>query len=141
MKKVKFILLGLGILVALTNCRKEEHDDHNHDDVENKVMNVAIDTPTENQMFGLNDVVTVSGTVSGNFELHGYEMKLFNESNNDSLMYESFTHGHSESIDFSETWTNTVSDHSDVRVEVSALADHEGNERETAVVHIHCHPM
>jgi len=144
MKKIRIILLGLGVLFAFSNCKKDENEDHDHDhdhDVESKVMNVIIDTPTEDQMFGLNDVVTISGTVSGNFDLHGYEIKLFNESNNDSLMYESFTHGHSESIDFSETWTNTVSDHSDVRVEVSALANHEGIERETETVLIHCHPM
>lgn len=143
MRDLKFITLCFVAVLTLTNCKKEEeHDhDHNHDLTENKVMNVVINTPTEDQMFGLNDVVTISGTVSGNFDLHGYEVKLFNESNSDSLMFESFTHGHSESINFSETWTNTVSDHSDVRVEVSALADHEGNDRETAVVNIHCHPM
>ncbi len=31
------------------------------------------------------------------------------------------------------------SNHSDVRVEVSALGDHEGIERESEIVNIHCH--
>lgn len=143
MKKIKFIFLGLSVIVALMSCKKDDHDDHDHDhdEVEDKVMTVTINSPSESQIFALNDVVTVSGSIIANFDLHGYEVKLFNESNSDSLMFESFTHGHSESLNFSETWTNTVSGHSDVRIEVSALADHEGNEKETGIVRIHCHPM
>jgi hypothetical protein len=143
MKKVKFIFLGLSVMIALTNCKKDDHDDHdhNHDDVENKVMTVTINNPSEGQMFALNDDVNIGASITANFEIHGYEVKLFNESNNDSLMFENFVHQHSENVNVSEIWTNTVSSHSDVRIEVSALADHEGNERETAIVHIHCHPM
>lgn len=141
MKKVNYLILGLSVMLALSNCKKDDHDDHDHDETETKLMNVVIDTPTADQMYGLNDIVTVSGSITANFDMHGYEVKLFNESNSDSLMFESFTHGHGESMSFSETWTNNVSDSSDVRVEVSALGDHEGIERETETRLIHCRPM
>jgi len=141
MKKVKIIMLGLSVILALTNCKKDNHDDNDPDTTETKQMNVVINNPTADQMFELNDVVTISGSITANFDMHGYEIKLFNESNSDSLMFESFTHGHGESLDFNESWTNTVSDSSDVRVEVSALGDHEGNLKEIETVQIHCHPM
>ncbi len=141
MKNVKFVLIALGALVALNSCKKDE-DDHDHDhDEENKSMQVTIDSPTEGQNFNLGEDVTISGSASANFEMHGYEVKLINESNNDSILFENFTHQHEENISFSETWTNNVDDHSDIRVEVSSLGDHEGTEKETESVHIHCHPM
>ncbi|MGM0478301.1 MAG: hypothetical protein ACQERC_03685 [Bacteroidota bacterium] len=143
MKKVRFFIIGLSALVALTNCKKEDHEDHNydHDDSQNKTMTVTINSPSEDQMFQLNEDIDISASISANFEMHGYEVKMFNVSNSDSLMFESFVHEHADNITASESWTNTVSAHSDVRIEVSALADHEGNERETEVVNIHCHPM
>lgn len=134
-------MLGLSVILALANCKKDDHDDHDHDTTETKQMNVVINNPTADQMFELNDVVTISGSITANFDMHGYEVKLFNESNSDSLMFESFKHGHGESLDFNESWTNTVFDSSDVRVEVSALGDHEGNLKETEIIHIHCHPI
>lgn len=140
MKKVKFIIIGLYVILGLTNCKKDDNND-NDQETETKQMIVVIDNPTADQMFALDDVITISGSITANFDMHGYEVKLFNESNSDSLMFESFTHGHGESLNFSESWTNTVSDHSDVRVEVSALGDHEGVNRETETVHIQCHPM
>lgn len=136
MKKVNFLFIGLIIVIVLTNCKKEVSDDSTSD--ETKQITVVINTPIAEQVYNFNNVVTVSGSITANFDMHGYEIKLYNESNSDSLMFESFTHGHGESMNFSKTWTNNVSDHSDVRVEVSALSDHEGIERETEVVHIYC---
>jgi hypothetical protein len=139
MKKINFLLIGLIIIIGLTNCKKEVNDDNVLEETEVKKMNVVIDNPIADQTYALNEVITITGSITANFDMHGYEIKLFNESNSDSLMFESFTHGHGESMNFVELWSNTVSEHSNVRVEVSALGDHEGIERETETLLIYCY--
>lgn len=135
MKKSVFCFLVLGI-ISLTNCNKDEPNN-----IIEEQYNITVEKPIEGQNFNLNDEVLIEGVVKGNFELHGYEIQLFNTSNNDSILYEKFIHTHGEEITISETWINNVSEHSDIRVEVSGLADHEGNDRKTKTINIHCHPM
>jgi hypothetical protein len=131
------VLLGLGTIFTLTSCKKDEEE-----------ATVVTPTPTalitineieEGHTYEMDDTVHIDIDITADFEMHGYDAWLINETAGDTV-WSADLHDHGTSFHIHDHWVNNVADHSDMKLKVSAEIDHDGN---TTVkeVHFHCHPM
>ena len=132
----KSLLLIIGLSLAVVSCKKEEVEP----EVE-KSVDITLTNPTAGEMFMNGAEVSLEGTIEANFELHGYSITFYNESNNDSILFETDSHSHETMYNLHAHWTNNVTDHSNVRIEVIVDGDHTTGETYKEEVSIHCHPM
>lgn len=138
MKFIRSIFLFAALVSSLAACKKE--DNTTDDQPEEKHMEITVQNPVQESVYEYNEVITVSGSIQSNFDAHGYIVRLWNSSNNDSLLYEVDGHEHGEAIDFNETWTNNLNDTSEVRIEVIASSDHQGTYTESEELMVTCYP-
>lgn len=100
---------------------------------------ITVSSPSEGDMFMLGDTVHIHGDIEYTPGLHGYAIELTNISA-DSVVFSMDEHAHDPMLHFDEMWVNNVTDHSDMRLVVSAAIDHDGTLVHDTV-HFHCHPM
>lgn len=134
MKKTFFLIIGA--VCTLAACKKEDVQT-----TEEKSVDITVTNPSEGQMFMNGLEVSLEGTIESNFEMHGYAITFYNESNNDSILFETDSHSHGTMFNLHAHWTNNVTDHSNVRIEIIADDSHSGEEVYQKTVNIHCHPM
>lgn len=137
----KIITLVVTALTFLgTSCDKE-----NPEDADNQpqvmYMFVNIDSPTEGATYNFNDEVSINGNIEANFEAHGYIVRFWNTSNDDSLLFETDGHEHGDNIPINASWTNNLTDTSNVRIEVTAYSDHQGSYTEKRELNVVCYPQ
>jgi|GEM_PF-665582 len=136
--------LFIGALAtAFSSCKKEEDDDHQHDDnTTPKTVTITVNEPLENAQFNLGQELSFDISVSANFEMHGWEIKLINLSDNNALVFEADLHDHGTSYTIHEHWTNNVTMMSDMELQIKVAKGHEESDGyETKNVHFHCHNM
>lgn len=127
-RKLKQLLLGLVITTLFcTACKKNKHSKLNtgNSDSKNTAV-ITITSPSLNQEFGYRVNITVSGKIEANQELHGYKLVIYQKSDN----WERFSkqvHTHGKTIEFNESWENTVEEMQDMELEVIAITDHDGS--------------
>lgn len=139
MKFNQSILILAVVAISTTACKKEDPA-QDGDPEEEKHMEITIESPQAGSTYAFDDIVSIQGTIHSNFDAHGYIIRYWNTSNNDSLLFEKDGHEHGEDIAFSASWTNNLSDTSDIRLEVIASSDHQGTYTETADVNVVCYP-
>lgn len=130
--KTQFLntLLILSISVLFFACKKEKVEAE-----EPITASINITEPSMNDTIASNEELHVEGTIIGSTELHGYEIKIINLTNNNELFSYEF-HEHFASYNFHEHWVNNVTDTTILKVKVEVELDHEGNktEKELTVV-------
>lgn len=133
MKKSIVQLLGFtSIVVALglTSCKNEE----------NPNVEIKITSPSNGATFHHGDTVKITGTITSNTELHGYDVIIKNLSAG-TIVEEMEHHDHGANLTINHQWVNNVMDHSDMRAIIKVVVDHSGNETEVAdSVNFHCMP-
>jgi hypothetical protein len=139
MKKIKYSLLIIIAATSFVACEKEDIQEAD-EPIETKQMSINISNPTEGATFDFGEDVTISGEMNANFDAHGYIVRYFNSSNDDSLLYVTDGHEHGENIPFSVTWTNNLQDSSEIRIEFTAMSDHLGSYMEIENVLVTCLP-
>ncbi len=139
MKIVKYTSAIFMLAALVVSCEKAEPEAI-ADEPEEKYMNITITSPANGTFVSQNELVTVQGQINSNFDAHGYIVRYKNSSNNDSLLFETDGHEHGENIPFSASWTNNLSDTSEVRIEVIASSDHQGTYTEEKNVTVTCLP-
>lgn len=83
------------------------------------------------------DTIRIIGSVVGDSELYGLSVQLLNDAN-DSVMYTYSNEEHLASYTFDQFYVNQVAEHMDVRLEVVAELDHDGNEaKKTMLLHLY----
>ena len=136
-EKAKYSLLVMIAAISFVSCEKEEIPETD-EPTETKQMTITISNPTDGATFAFGEDVTISGEMNSNFSAHGYIVRYYNASNDDSLLYVTDGHEHGETIPFSETWTNNLATASDVRIEFTAMSDHLGSYTEIENVTVSC---
>ncbi len=135
MKQIIFFALAA---IVLLGCEKEDVGGNNVNPTGSDAITITFNTPNENESFDFNEVVSVTGWVSKASQVHGYTLELINQSNQDSVLYSHDVHDHGAQIEMNDTWTNNLSDTSNVLIRVTAFGDHEGNTSEIAERSITC---
>ena len=135
MKKYFLFLLPtlvLFSLVALNACKKDDGHHANEATIE-------ISSPTEGQMVMGGATLEIKATLTGRESLHGWKVEIRKQSDN-SLVFEADAHDHDLVLNINESWTNNVTEHTNLVLEVFALLDHDGT-MTSKKVNFHAHPM
>lgn len=138
---MKKYILNLGILslsiVMLASCKKD--DDHDHGSgttVPDPVFTFS--TLIENDTIQASEVVSMLGTITYGTEMHGYAVKIHNHTTETDLFSADY-HEHGASYNVNESWTNNVTDTSEIEVSIAAAIDHTGT-LVTKAYHLICLP-
>jgi hypothetical protein len=135
--KITYFILAMAV-VSMVSCKKDKEEE---DDTTTpaKTLTIEIEEPADMQTFALNETVHVHVMVEANYDLHGYEVLMINESSGDTV-WSTDAHDHGQSYHIEGDWVNNVSDHSDMLLKVIVEKDHDGN-TQVEERHFHCHPM
>ena len=90
-------------------------------------------------MFMAGDTIMIHATITSTEEIHGYTLLLENTTTSTVIM-DIEEHAHDLTTHIHEMWVNNVSGHTDMKLTVTAIIDHEGTEV-SETVSFHCHPM
>lgn len=122
MKKMKLFATINGLaLVVFCGCQKKDTTP-----VQTDKVSVAISSPVEGQIYRKGDTVKINAAVSYISELHGYELKLINKSNNQEL-FMTDQHSHSDKYNVSAIWVDTLTSATTLKLELVVEVDHNGN--------------
>ena len=117
-------LIALALLTAVfTACKKDKNDDSDHTEF---AGTITITSPAENDTIVGGNSFVVTGTITGNMEMHGYQLQIFKTAN-DELVYEGSEHDHAEAFALNETITHSLTDTTALKLVVEAAGDHEGS--------------
>ena len=129
MKKIKLILTLLIGLSAVVACKK--------DDPATSAVIEFIE-PTATDTISAGDELHAEGTIIGNNEMHGYSLKMVNETTNEVLV-NTTSSSHASSYAFHEHWVNNVTQNAVVAVTITANLDDAGNQA-TKTLKVVCLP-
>lgn len=127
-----FALAALAMVVLINSCKNDE-------DPIVDTANISITTPAEGAMIEQGAPVHITGTITTEGELHGYEIYIRKKSDN-TVVFSVDEHVHGKTLSFDEQWVNNVTTHSDMELEVVANLSHEGDVTVSKKVNFHCHP-
>lgn len=119
-----FITAILVSSISLTACKKDKStdDSHGHDDHATAV--ITITSPTENDTIQGN--FSVTGTIVGTAEMHGYQVTVTNALN-DSIIYQNEVHDHLANFTINQAVTHSFTTYTPLKLDVVAALDHDGN--------------
>jgi len=148
-KGLLFLLLGLSI--GFASCKKEgctnelaiNYDkEAEKDDGACELPEIVFDitSPAVGETFGLNSAVNITGSISSNYDLTGYSLKLTNTTKGEVVL-ETKTETLSKTFNIDETWLNSVSHHSDMLLEITATDETDFEVLRGTSIAFHCHPM
>ncbi|MBM3449127.1 MAG: hypothetical protein FJX90_08485 [Bacteroidetes bacterium] len=115
------------VLFTLLSCHRHEENS----------ATITISSPDPAVYFVGGDTIFIQGSVVAESEMHGMTIQLLNDAN-DSVMYTYSNEEHLASYTFNQFYVNQVAEHMDVRLEVVAELDHDGNEaKKTMLLHLY----
>jgi hypothetical protein len=130
---IKFLILTLAVLaVSQISCKQEETPSIPE-------VQFNIDNPSQGNQYHKGDTIFISGLLTWENFLHGYELTLKNETT-DSVVFTQHSHMDGYNIHLHSFWINDVDSMCDMALIIEALTDHEGA-KETKVIRFHCHSM
>ncbi len=132
LQRVFFAIATLAVVVFINSCK-------NDDDPIITTANISITTPAEGAMIEQGDPVHITGTITTEGELHGYEIYIRKKSDN-TAVFSFEEHAHGKTLSFDEQWVNNVTTHTDMELEVIAILSHEGDVTVSKKLNFHCHP-
>lgn len=124
-------MIAFAGVLTLDACKKD-----------NSMTNEAtfdITSPQEGQMFHAGEIVPIKATLTGKDLLHGWGIELRKKADGTVLLSKSI-HEHGMTLTIDETWTNDVTEHTDLELEVFAQLDHDGT-KTSKIVNFHAHPQ
>jgi len=105
---------------SMTACKKDKEEESTI-----KKDPVFTFSPAENQIFEYGDTVKVNGTISADYDMHGYNVRLYKVTPGMNVLNQGY-HVHGNNFVISEAWKNTVSDTTQLRIIIETAIDHEG---------------
>jgi hypothetical protein len=114
----RFIIYAL-LALSFSSCKKD--DDHTPFE-----GTITITAPQPNATIQGGSSFTVTGTISGNMEMHGYHVVVYNQ-NDQSVVYENSHHDHASSYTLNETISHTLTSATPLRLFIEASGDHDGS--------------
>jgi hypothetical protein len=127
-------LVAILTLAAFSSCKKESETP------EETIVKATIDVedPLADFTYEQGDTVHIHFGITCANEMHGYEAMLINLTSGDTA-WDAHLHDHGQSYHVENFWVNNVTEHSDMRLKVIAILDHEENQT-VKQVDFHCHP-
>lgn len=119
MKKSLIIFLGI-ISLTMISCKKTNSDPIV---VADPVFNLT--NPVLNETLNYGDTLKVIGTVTADYEMHGYNIIIKNLKTGMNVINQGY-HLHQTSYIFDEKWKNTVTDTSQMKITIDVAIDHDG---------------
>ncbi len=133
MKQNLIFTVTIGILAGLLSCQKKDATPAQPGEV-----SININLPEPNQKFKKGDTVHISGNISYISQMHGYIVRLYNDSTN-TLIFEDEGHSHGDKIDVDAQWVDTLNVKAKLRLELIGVIDHDENEK-SAYINIYSQP-
>jgi hypothetical protein len=130
----KYLYIGLTAISLLQACQKDQEAETVKAD-----PIFTIPAPQENQVYNYGDTIRINGTITALYDMHGYNVKLYNETTQQFVVNQGY-HQHASNFTVSETWKNTVSDTAKLKLTIDAAIDHEGGIA-TKEVTVTCYPQ
>lgn len=133
------------LILSAVSCKKETYDPMA--EVQNvdhggyspyKTIEIDLFSPTAMDTIDFGERIDIQGQVVGNFDLHGYSLRLYNVDNDDELVWVKNEHVHGEVLEFEGGWTNTLSEDTHIELEVFAVGNHENTLDMTKRIPIFC---
>jgi hypothetical protein len=121
--------------ISLTACKKDKSTDDSAEHEDHATAVITITSPHENDTIQGN--FSVTGTIVGTANLHGYQVTVTNALN-DSIVYQNEVHDHLANFTINQAVTHTYSTYTPLKLVVVAALDHEGN-TETKTIHFVVH--
>lgn len=119
MKKAIIIFLGI-ISTTVISCKKETSESTVLAD---PTFNLTM--PILNETYHFGDTIKVIGTVSADYDMHGYNVIINNLKTGMNVLNQGY-HLHQSTYTVNEAWKNTVSDTSEMKITVVVAIDHDG---------------
>ena len=110
-----FLLISIFVL----SCKKDSGEEEVFEG------GITITNPTANDTISGTQTI-VTGSITGNMELHGYHIVLYKTSDN-SILAEKEVDNHSSSITLNDTLNYSVSQLTQVRLHIESAYNHEGD--------------
>ncbi len=126
-----FITAILVSSISLTACKKDKSTDDSAEHEDHPTAVITITSPNENDTIQGN--FSVTGTIVGTGNLHGYQVTVTNALN-DSIIYQNEVHDHLANFTINQAVTHAYTTYTPFKLEVIAALDHDGN---TAVKTVH----
>lgn len=139
------IVILMIVLISVASCKKQTYDPL--EDVQNvdhggyspyKTIEIELFSPTSQDTIDYGENIFIQGKVIGNFDLHGYSLRLYNVDNGDELVWVKNEHVHGEVLDFEGAWTNSLTEDTHIELEVFAVGNHESTLDMTKRIPIFC---
>lgn len=125
---MKIIVSLFAVTILFAACKKENAT----------TATIEFIEPLANDTIIAGDSLHAEGTIIGNNEMHGYTLKMVNETTNEELMNIT-SDSHASSYAFHEHWMNNVTQISTIAVTISANLDDAGKQA-TKSVKVVCLP-
>ncbi len=110
------VLLGLGMVYGA--C-------HEHDAVSEDEVTIEITSPQEGQPFRAGEEVPIRAKITSSGLLHGWAIEI-RRSSDGKVLFAEDAHDHKKSFTLEKRWKNTLTERTDLTLEVSAQIDHGG---------------
>nr|WP_294858426.1 hypothetical protein [uncultured Fluviicola sp.] len=133
--KAFFITAILVSSISLSACKKDKSTDDSTETEDHPTAVITITSPNENDTIQGN--FTVTGTIVGSANLHGYQVTVTNALN-DSIVYQNDIDDHVADFTINQSVTNPYTAFTPLKLEVIAALDHEGHIT-TKTVHFMVH--
>lgn len=98
---------------------------HKHDSVNEGDVSIEIISPREGQQFRRGEQVPIRAKITSPATLHGWAIEIRKKSNGQILFVED-SHDHKKSFTLEKSWENTMTERTDLILEVFAQIDHDG---------------
>lgn len=120
-----FIITILASGLSLAACKKDKSVSiDNPAEEDHPTAVITITAPAENDTIQGN--FTVTGTIAGTANLHGYQVTLTNTLN-DSIIYQNEVHDHLADFTINQPVSHSFSTYTPLKLEVLTALDHDGN--------------
>lgn len=114
-------LISAGLILLMAACQKKDETP-----VQPEQVSVDIVSPKQGQTYKYGDVVDINATVSYITQMHGYIIKIVDESSG-TVYFETEGHVHGDYFVVTEKWTDTVQHDVQLKLKLTAIIDHENN--------------
>ena len=110
--------------ISLTACKKDKATDESTEHEDHPTAVITITSPNENDTIQGN--FSVTGTIVGTANLHGYQVTVTNTLN-DSIIYQNDVHDHLANFTINQAVTHNYTAYTPFKLEVVTALDHDGN--------------
>ncbi|KAA9345834.1 DUF4625 domain-containing protein [Adhaeribacter soli] len=120
--KTAFAASLLIFSAAITSCKDDDDTT-----IKPTTNDITLTTPADGAVVNAGQTVTITGNITGEKELHGYNV-IIRQKADSKVLFTKENHAHSTSIAINESWAvDTVAKYKELEMEIIATLDHSGN--------------